>query len=512
MNPIKKVLGWLENRLQFKDSLVPVMDHPVPKEVGGPKGWAYVFGSVTTTFFALQVVTGICLATVYEPTAEGAYASLEYLNYETPFGWLLRAMHYWSGSAMVLMMFVHLAQVFLWGAFKYPREITWLAGVALLLVTLGLAFTGQVLRFDADAYWGIGVGVSAAARVPVLGSTITHLLMGGEFIGTDTLARFFTLHVFVLPVLLVGILTLHVYMVIKRGISEPPTPGKLIDPATYDEEYHESLKDGVPFVPDVLYRDGIACAVAVIVVVGLSVWLGPKGPEALGDPTLLKAEPRPDWAFLPIYALASLAPPSLETALMLGLPAVGVLALLAVPFVAGTGEKSWRRRPISVITVVVTTLSLMVLGWYGATAPWSPQMDAWSGEPVPVEMVKRLTPLELRGASVFQSNACRNCHALNDLGGKRGPDLTNVGRRMNHDALVRQVIQGGGNMPAYGQRLDSAEVAAMVAFLVAMRPEGEPPAEVPAAPALTEESDSGSPTEKKSKPDDSNESVAVSRR
>ncbi|MFV0443470.1 MAG: cytochrome b N-terminal domain-containing protein [Planctomycetaceae bacterium] len=486
MNPLRTIFGWLENRLQFKDSIKPIMDHPVPKEVGGRKGWAYVFGSVTTTFFVLQIVSGICLAMVYEPTVEGAYASLEYLNYEVPFGWLMRAIHYWSGSAMVLMMFVHLAQVFLWGAFKYPREITWLAGVGLLLLTLGLAFTGQVLRFDADAYWGIGVGVSAAARVPAAGSAATHMLMGGEFIGTNTISRFFTLHVFVLPALLIGVLTLHVYMVLKRGISEPPTPGKLIDPASYDNEYHELVKDGVPFVPDVLYRDGIACGVSVIIVIALSVWLGPKGPEAIGDPTLLQAEPRPDWAFLPIYALASLAPPSMETALMLGLPVIGILVLLSVPFVSGVGEKSWRRRPVSVITVVISVVAFLILGWYGATAPWSPQMDAWSGEPVPVRLVARLTPLERQGAAVFQSNACRNCHALDGLGGRRGPDLTDVGRRMNYDRLVRQVIQGGGNMPAYGQRLDSAEVEAMVAFLVAMRPEGDPPARVPAAPAILE--------------------------
>ncbi len=487
MNPLKKLVDWLENRLQFKDTVVPMLEHPIPKEVGGKKGWWYVFGSVTTTFFVLQIVTGICLATVYEPTAEGAYNSLLYLNHEVRLGWLMRAMHYWSGSAMVVMMFVHMAQVFLMGAFKYPREITWLAGIGLLFITLGLAFTGQVLRFDADAYWGIGVGVAAASRVPLFGSDITQLLMGGEFIGTDTISRFFTLHVFVLPMLLVGILTLHIYMVIKRGISEPPTPGKLIDPATYDKEYEELLEDGVPFVPDALYRDGIACAIAVIIVVTLSICFGPKGPEAIGDPTLLGTEPRPDWAFLPAYAMASLAPPAMETFLMLVVPVLAVITLLAVPFIAGTGEKSAFRRPVAVLTVLVTCITMLVLGWYGATAPWSPQMDAWSGEPVPVDIVKRLTPLELHGASVFQNKACRNCHALNELGGKRGPDLTNVGRRMNYDALVRQVIQGGGNMPAYGQRLDSAEVEAMVAFLVAMRPENEPPALVPAAPAIQEE-------------------------
>lgn len=496
MNSLMKILAWFENRLQFRDSLVPVMAHPIPKEVATAKGWWYVFGSVTTTFFVLQVITGICLALVYEPTAEGAYASLEYLNYEAPFGWLMRAIHYWSATGMIVMMFVHLTQVFLMGAFKYPREITWLAGVGLLLVTLGLGFTGQVLRFDADSYWGIGVGVSASSRIPMAGNSVTHMIMGGEIIGGDTLNRFFSLHVFVLPILLVGILTLHIYMVVKRGISEMPKPGKLVDPATYDDEYHEMLKDGVPFVPHALYRDGIACALAVIIVVGVSVVVGPKGPGAIGDPTLLAAEPRPDWEFLPVFALASLAPPAMETFLMLGVPAIGVVALLAVPFVAGTGERSAKRRPLAVIGVVVAYVCLTILGWYGATAPWSPQMDAWSGEPVPVSMVKQLTPLELHGALTFQNKACRNCHALSGSGGKRGPDLGDVGKRMTYDALVRQVVQGGGNMPAYANKLSSAEVEALVAFLVAMRPADSPAAKSTAAPAIpTQDSDASASTQ-----------------
>ena len=168
---------------------------------------------------------------------------------------------------------------------------------------------------------------------------------------------------------------------------------------------------------------------------------------------------------------------------MLGLPIVGVLALAAVPLVAGRGERSARRRPVAVLVVLVAFVCLTILGWYGHTSPWSPQMDAWSGEPVPPDIVKRLTPLELQGAVVFQNKCCRNCHALEGSGGRRGPDLTDVGRRLNNEALVRQVVQGGGNMPAYGQQLNRAEVDALVAFLVNLRPKDQPPARMPAAPA-----------------------------
>lgn len=386
---------------------------------------------------------------------------------------------------MVVMMIVHMTQVFLMGAFKYPRELTWLAGVGLLVLTMGLAFTGQVLRFDSDSYWGISVGAAAAGRVPVAGPSIVHLMLGGEFIGGDTLSRFFALHVFVLPSLLVGVLGLHIYLVVKRGISEPPQPDHPVDPETYDQDYAKLLERGVPFFPHAFYRDGIACAIAVLVVVGLAIAFGPKGPTQLADPTLVHAEPRPDWYFLPIFAMAALAPPSMETLLMLGLPVVGVLVLAAVPFVAGTGQRSASRRPIAVLFVTVTFVALSILGWYGQTSPWSPQMDAWSGEAVPTRMVETLSPLELQGAVTFQNKCCRNCHALDGVGGERGPDLTRVGVRLNPEAMVRQVVQGGGNMPAYGQKLSSAEVEALVAFLVHLRPDGEPPANVPTATAAT---------------------------
>ncbi|MCA9264919.1 MAG: cytochrome b N-terminal domain-containing protein [Planctomycetales bacterium] len=482
MNRLKQILKWLERRLELRNSLGVIALHPVPASVATRKGWWYVFGSMAMTFFMLQVITGICLALVYEPTAQGAYASLEYLNYEAPLGWLLRAIHYWSASAMVVAVVIHMTQVFLMGAFKYPRELTWLVGIVLFGLTMALAFTGQVLRFDGDSYWGVGVGVAVTGRVPGGGPPLVHLLLGGAYFGTQTLSRFFTLHAFVLPGALMACLTLHLYLVVKRGISEPPRPGHPVNPATYDADYRALLNRGVSFFPHVIYRDAVACAIGVLIVVGLAVTFGPKGPGQIADPTLIHAEPRPDWYFLPLFALAALAPPSMEVILMLGLPVIGLLVLAAVPFVAGKGERSVRRRPVAVLVVLIAFVSLTILGWYGATSPWSPQIDAWSAEPVPPKIVTQLTPLELQGAIVFQNKCCRNCHALDGTGGQRGPDLTSVGTRLNFEAMVRQVVQGGGNMPAYGKQLNSAEVEALVTLLVSLRPAGQPPSRMPAAP------------------------------
>ena len=141
-----------------------MLKHPIPKGAAGPMGWWYVFGSASMTLLMIQVVTGIGLALVYVPSADRAYDSLLYLNYEQPAGWFLRALHYYAGSGMVVMVLAHMTQVFLHGAYKYPRELTWVVGVLLLLCTLGMFFSGQILRWDPDAYWGLAVAGSMAGR------------------------------------------------------------------------------------------------------------------------------------------------------------------------------------------------------------------------------------------------------------------------------------------------------------------------------------------------------------
>lgn len=480
---LKAIGGWFEARLRLKSSLVPILEHPIPAGAAGPKGWWYVFGSASMTLLFLQIVTGIGLALVYVPSADKAYASLEYLNYQQPYGWFLRSVHYWSGSGMVVMVAVHLTQVFLHGAYKYPRELTWLFGVGLLLLTLGLAFSGQVLRWDADAYWGVGVGAAMAGRVPWIGPDIVMLLLGGPIIGASTLSRFFALHVFILPGLLLALLGGHLWLVLSRGISEPPVPGQKVDPKTYDAKYEEELKKGKPFFGDAMKRDGLFSALVVLVVVTLAALIGPKGPHGLPDPTLPGANPRPDWPFLWLFGLLSLCPPGLETFVMLVFPVILVLGLLAVPFISNRGERAPSRRPMAVLLVLIGATILAVLTYAGATAPWSPKMEAWCGDPVPTDIVKRLSPLELQGAAVFQNKNCRNCHALEGVGGRRGPDLTTVGTRLTHNQLIDQISNGspgGGFMPAYGKHVSPAQMEALAAFLGRLRPSGQSPARVAA--------------------------------
>ena len=474
MSWLKKTYDWIEQRVQLEEPVKEAVLHPVPRSTAS---WWYVFGSAATTLLILQVVTGILLALVYVPSANEAWKSLDELNRQLYLGWFLRAMHGWGSNFMVAVVLIHMAQVFLFGAYKFPRELTWVVGVLLLLMTLGMAFTGQVLRFDQDAYWGLGIGASIVSRVPLIGGPLVNLMLGGPIIGGATLSRFFTLHVFVIPGTLLLFVALHLWMVLKLGINEWPMPGRVVRRSTYIQEYHDlTHKDGVPFVPDALWKDLIFSSAILAAVAVCAVVFGPYGPGGQPDPTIIQTVPKPDFFFLWLYAVLSYLPPSLETPFILIAPVVGICILLALPFVASEGEKSWHRRPVAVLVLVTVAVAWGIFTHLATYTPWSPEMDAWSGDPIPEKIIHSVAPLELQGAVVFQAKQCRNCHAIGGLGGLRGPALDTVATRLTEDQLIRQVLQGGGNMPAYGKNLSPPEVTALVRFLETLKPAGQLPA------------------------------------
>jgi ubiquinol-cytochrome c reductase cytochrome b subunit len=449
-------------------------EHPVPRETAS---FFYVFGSAALTVFALQIVTGILLGLVYVPSAAEAWNSLNVLDHNISLGWFIRALHGWGSNFMVAIVLVHMAQVFLFGAYKYPRELTWILGVFLLLATLGMAFTGQVMRFDQDAYWGLGIGASIASRVPLIGPWLVTLMLGGPIIAGATLSRFFAVHVFVIPGLLIGFVSLHLLLVLKLGVNEWPMPGRIVRRATYLQEYHElTHRQGVPFVPYAVWKDILFSGVILLAIAACAFFFGPFGPSGQPDPANIQTSPRPDFFFLWLYAVLSFLPPETETPLILIGPVIALIILLGLPFFAGEGEKSWRRRPIAVLTVVLTAVTLGAFTQLGVHTPWSPVMNAWSSDPTPPQFLEKRSALERRGALVLQAKQCRNCHALSGIGGKRGPPLDNVAVRLTPDQLIRQVIQGGGNMPAYGKNLSPAETTALVAFLETLCPAGQAPA------------------------------------
>jgi ubiquinol-cytochrome c reductase cytochrome b subunit len=494
MRLIQQIGDWLDARLEIAASLRETAGHPVPRETAS---WFYVFGSAAFVVFLMQILTGILLAVIYVPSAGEAWNSLQTLNHSIALGWYIRALHGWGSNFMVAIVLIHMVQVFLFGAFKYPRELTWIVGVFLLLMTLGMAFSGQVLRFDQDAFWGLGIGASIASRIPILGPWTVHLLLGGPIIAGATLSRFFAIHVFVIPGLLIAFIGLHLLMVIKLGINDWPMPGRIVNKATYIQEYHQLLrKDGIPFVPGAVWKDLFFGGCVLLTLAIVAAYFGPFGPSGRPDPTIIQTAPRPDFFFLWLYALLSLLPAKMETPALLIGPVVAIIFLLLLPFLFGEGEKSWRRRPIAVLTILLVAVILGTFTNLAGHTPWSPIMDAWSGDPIPPAFLQGRSALERQGALVFQLKQCHNCHSLGDEGGKRGPALDNVALLLTEDQLIRQVIQGGGNMPAYGKNLSPAETTALVAFLKTLHPAGQPPARVAARAFESEPAAAPSPAAK----------------
>jgi ubiquinol-cytochrome c reductase cytochrome b subunit len=462
-----EIYNWIERRLGLAKPVLEAAEHPIPARSAS---WWYVFGSAAMVLLGLQIVTGILLALVYVPSASQAWNSLQFLNHNLTLGWFLRAVHGWGSNFMIAIVLIHMTQVFLFGAYKFPRELTWIMGVLLLLLTLGMAFTGQVLRFDQDAYWGLGIGASISSRVPILGALLVHALLGGPIIGGATLSRFFALHVFVIPGILLASAGVHVWMVLRLGINEWPMPGRLVRKSTYEREYHELIqKNGIPFVPDAAWKDATFAAAMILGVMACAFFFGPFGPSGQPDPTIIQTAPKPDFAFLFIYAILAFLPPSMETPFLLIVPVVVIAGLLLLPLVAGEGEKHWSRRPVAVLMVVLIAVTLGVFTRLGTYTPWSPVMEAWTRDPTPAQYLRGRTPLERAGALVLQEKQCRDCHSLGGQGGLRGPALDSIASRMTEDQIIRQVLQGGGNMPSYGNALNPAETNALVHFLLTLR-------------------------------------------
>lgn len=459
MRLLTSILRWLDDRTGLGRYVGPLAFHPVPPG----STWMYVFGSTVLFAFILQVVTGIVLLTTYVPSSGEAYQSLRYITEEAPFGRLIRGMHFWGASVMIGAMGLHITRVFLMGSYKYPREANWLTGVILLGLTLAMGFTGQLLRWDQNAIWSVVVGAEQAGRTPFIGRWAGDFILGGSTLGAQTLSRIFAVHVMAIPALIAMVVGLHVYLVLRNGISELPEIGKKIDPGTYRASYQAMLRErGVPFWPNAAWRDTVFAVFGLALVLVLALAFGPAALDKPPDPTIVEAQPRPDWYFWWYFALLAYLPHGLEDYVILLTPLIGLGVLLALPFVAGRGERHPLRRPWAVAFVVFALAAIGALTIAGKRENWSPRFDA---KPLPHAQIGASSGPVYQGAALVADKGCLFCHAIAGHGGRRGPDLTDVADRLTPDQMRIRILNGGYNMPAFASILSANEMHELIAFL-----------------------------------------------
>ncbi len=461
----KRIWGWIDDRTGITEAITPLLNHPVPPT----RLWSYVFGSATLFVFVLQVITGVALSLLYQPSSNNAYQSLEFITNQAKFGNVLRGIHYYGASAMIILIGLHMMRTYITASYKFPREMNWISGVVLLIFTIFMGFTGQLLRWDSSGVWSSVVAAQQLGRVPLVGTYLARLLLGGSTIGGQSLSRFYSYHVFIVPAFIFIFIGLHLYLVFRNGISEPPKAGRLIDPKTYRAWYKKYLKEkSIPFWPNAAWRDVIFSSVVVIAIIMLAIFLGAPALTSSPDPSVVHTSPTPDWYMIPFFALFALMPHKIESVAMMVGPLLTIFLLFSIPFISNKGERSPLKRPwamFGVLCVFVFVISLLITG---LKAPWSPDFKT---KPLPLNAIKSTHPDSsiVSGVNLFYAKGCQYCHTINKYGGKAGPDMTTVGNRLSPQELTIRIVNGSTNMPAYGGVLSKDELNNLIALLATQK-------------------------------------------
>ena len=448
-----RVNEWLDNRTGIHTAVRKFLYEEIPAS----SGWHQIFGSVAVFLFLTQAFTGILLAFNYAPTPGDAYNSLRYILTELTGGSLIRGLHHWGASMMIVVVVLHMVQVFLYGAYKKPREATWMVGVVLLLVTLAYGLTGYLLPWDNRAYWGTVVATKIAGSAPVVGAYMTRLLGGSGPVGVVTFARFYGLHVLLLPPATLLLIGLHIFLVRKHGVA----------PAPEDEALPRQQ-----FYPRQVFKDTVAIFIAFAVLFTLAV-AAHVPLEQLADPTDTSYIPRPEWYFLFLFQTLKLFNGPLEVVGSTVLPGVAVLTLILVPFIDRTRVMRVTQRTFAIGVVV-----LVAIGWTGLTvaAVRSTPADANKAQvdySAPTEWIQ-LSPEELAGVAYFRQENCVSCHAIGNHGGSIGPDLTRTAIHRDAAWMIAHfkrpsAVRPGSSMPPI--QLSDSQLNALAAFLLKLTPD-----------------------------------------
>ena len=430
-----RIMRWINERWP----LDAVIRWSLEEEMPGGTSYAYVFGSAVLLTFLLQVVTGVFQFVYLVPTVDHGYDSLNYLRIEVPFGWLIHGLHYWGAVAMLILVGLHICANFIFGAYKNPRQLTWIIGVCLLLATQAQVFTGPILPWDERGYWEGEVGTSIVGTTPIIGDLLKRVLRGGAALSQLTLSRFFILHAAIVPAILLALIPLHIVAFRRFGVAGP-----------WDEAKRRNIGH---FWPDQVFKDGLVFACIVVALIGISVYIPPPiaGPA---DPLDTSYIPKPEWNFLFLYQALKFFQGVLEPVGTVGLPLFLILLIVLLPFYDRNPERNPARRPYSMIgggAFVALVLILAYVGYYSRPGAETAAPAAKpSVSPATLTTVPAVSaPSNIKeGAQLFQSEGCIGCHRIHGVGGTVGPDLSSgVLKGRDRQWLITQIRNPKSHFP-----------------------------------------------------------------
>ena len=428
----------------------PVWRNVLRRRVARGK-WYFGDGATLTVLLAILMLTGALMTLTYSSDVDSAHASVEYLTGTQVLGWFIRGLHYWSAGLMVVMLFFHLFRQILLGGYKAPREGTWLIGVLLFFAVLFMSFSGYLLRWDERSVAAIQVALHMFYNVPVIGEWLVVLVQGGREIGPLTLTRIYGLHVVIVPMLLLGLVAYHVYLVIDKGTTSPSEQEQDVHSAEEQRKlYHrdaESDDRGEYFYPETVGSSGLMAFAFVGLAIVLTLALG--APEILPEarPHVM-SQPTEEWWFWWYSSLIALLPDFIAPGFVVVFPLVVFLALVLLPFLDRGPRRGMRRRPFAVTAVVLMVAALLVLSSMRRESKWT----AWPLEdPPPLPPGVQLSEEAEAGRILFARNGCNSCHSVGGHGREVAIDLARLEpprSREYLEAYIRQPPQGVA-MPSY---------------------------------------------------------------
>ncbi len=509
--------SWFNKRTGIRNIMRASLDEPVH---GGAR-WAYIFGSGLLFIFISQVITGLCLALYYVPSAESAHTSVAYITKEVAAGDFLRSLHYYGSSAMIVVLLLHFLQTFIYGSFKGRRELLWISGALLSFLVLGMGFTGYLLPWDQSSYFATAVGTNIVGEVPLIGQWLTDMLRGGDTLGTLTLSRFYFAHVFLIPAMIFLFIGIHIALFRKAGAAGP------ID----EDPIHPQLPPE-SFYPRQVLMD-MAFAMLLMVGLGFLAYFHPVELGPIANPANTQFVPRPEWYYLPLFEWLKFWPGRFEAFAVIGVPGTVALLFFLVPFLDRKLERRPWRRPIPLLAVTIVLVGTVFLGIRShlddlrdptvasqlafqakqaeeyTKAPFHPVMQSANGKPLSSGPVN---PLIAKGKGIFDSKGCSGCHGSDAAGTAAAPSLVKITATFSLPQITAllhhpNAKMRAGGMPAFD--FAAPDMTALYAYLSSLN--GGSPSSSAAGPTSTTPSAATPPTPAATAPPPAAASVAAAK-